>query len=486
LVSILIGLVSAKGKAVLLGPHGVGIAVLLQSLLGLPVLIASLGIGTGLVRTIAAATAEGRGSEAAALRRAAWLLRAILGSTTVLVLFLFREPITRLILGDARYSFPFAIVLLGVVFAFAADIQTSLLNAYHRVAALAKVGIVSPAIATVLSLAIIWVWRLQGIAPALAVTSVVGFLVCGYFLWKEGPRNQVAPTSKQVWSAATSLMAFGGPYTASLLVGSGVQLVLPIIVLHTLGTSSVAFYMASVAIAGTYMGFLLAAMGQDYYPRVSAARHRPSELVRLVNEQMRLILILVAPMILALLAVAPYLIPIVYTRAFGPAVTVLEWQLAGDMLKFMSWTMSIVVLARCSSLMFFVVELMGGSVYLFSSWSGMHLYGLAGLGASWVVLYAVYFAIVWFVVRREIPFVWTIENKWMMAAAVVAVLIAKLASVPGVEPLRLGVTSCCAVGAALMSFHILRQELGIDWFRRARSLLTKNGGAAPTEHKDIA
>src|SRR5947209_8499677 len=59
LVSILVGLVSAKFSALLLGPSGVGYMGLLQSTLSLVVLVAGMGgISAGLVRAGARARAE--------------------------------------------------------------------------------------------------------------------------------------------------------------------------------------------------------------------------------------------------------------------------------------------------------------------------------------------------------------------------------------------------------------------------------------------
>src|SRR5256885_4249888 len=84
-VSILMGLVSAKVSAVLLGPGGLGYMGLLQSLLGLSGLIAGMGVGTGLVRAGARALAEHDARQEAALRAGAWRLCWGLGGLAFLL-----------------------------------------------------------------------------------------------------------------------------------------------------------------------------------------------------------------------------------------------------------------------------------------------------------------------------------------------------------------------------------------------------------------
>src|SRR5262249_51489941 len=141
---------------------------------------------------------------------------------------------------------------------------------------------------------------------------------------------------------------------------------------------------AALSVSGVYLGFLLTAMAYDYYPRVSAASGRPAELVQLVNQQHRLVMLLAGPMILGALALAPYLIPLIYTPNFAPAVDIVEWQLIGDLFKFSSWTMGFIILVRSGSTTLFLVELLSGVNILVGSWVGMRFFGLPGLGIGFL------------------------------------------------------------------------------------------------------
>src|SRR5258708_4029988 len=95
IVSILLGMVSAKVLALYLQPAGYGFYGLLQSFVGLTTLIAGLGMATGLVRLGAAAAKRNDEKAMANLRGGAWLLFAGIGSIALALLIGFRVLLGR-------------------------------------------------------------------------------------------------------------------------------------------------------------------------------------------------------------------------------------------------------------------------------------------------------------------------------------------------------------------------------------------------------
>ena len=461
-VSILFGLVSAKVTAVILEPAGFGFYALLQSFLGLAGLVTGMGIATGLVRNGAAAVARDDQLTIASLRRASWVLSYGLGALALLVFALFRGTISRLVLGTSKHAPTILLMGIALVFLIAGGIQSGTLNAYHRVEALAKCNVASPALSATWCITSFLIWGGRGIVPAVIGASIVSWMVSRYFFRREVGPLRVQPTSRDVQRKAWSLLRFGGPYTASMLVGAGVQQALPMIVLHLLGKESVGYYKAATAISLSYLGFLTAAMALDYYPRVSAVKDQPRALVGLINEQHRLVMILAVPMILGTLALLPYAVPIVYSRKFVPTVVILEWQLMGDLFKFSSWTMSFAILARCRSSVFFLTESMGGLANIVTLWLAVRWFGLAGLGISFLVSYIIYYAVVWVIIRREIHLVWTAGNKMMMLASVAAALLVRALPSTSLANLRSPTALLLALLAGAWSLHTVwgHKEIG--------------------------
>ncbi len=458
IVSMIVGVVSAKAWALLLGPAGLGEMGLIQGLLGLATLAGAMGIGNALVREGAHALGAGEKDRAAALQTASWVAAGAFGGAASLLLILLRVPIARLMLGTASEADSVVLVALALLPSQAGTILTSILNAHHRVGSLAKVAIANSLLAAGTTILLVWRWRVHGIAPAVLVSALVTCGSCWLFLRRAGYRTAARVPLAEVWPAARSLVRFGAPYTVSMLVGTGMQWVLPSVVLHTLGRENVGYYRAAMAIAVTYLGFLVTAMGQDYYPRVSAARDRPEALVDLVNQQHRLVLLTAVPIILAALALAPVILTLIYSPKFVPAADVLEWQLIGDIFKFAAWAMSFVVLARCGSLTFFFTELTGGATLLGASWLCMRWYGLSGLGIGFLVVGVVYYLLMWAILRHSIGLRWTAENGRMLVVAAVAAGGIHFARLAGPAAFRLAAPLALVAILGLVNIRTLIRE----------------------------
>jgi PST family polysaccharide transporter len=274
------------------------------------------------------------------------------------------------------------------------------------------------------------------------------------------PAPSHRPTRREVIAAARALLGFGAPYAASMVAGAGVLMIVPVMVLAQIGGAEVGFYRAAAAISINYMGVLIAAMAQDYYPRVSAVHDQPEALARLINDQLRLVLLLGGPAILATLALVPFLLPLVYSSQFAPAGELLEWQLIGDLFKFSGWTMSFVILARMSGKAFFLTELFGGALLLLGSWLGMRWFGLAGLGMAFMIAAIASCALAWLVLRRNMGMRWSGQNKLLFLTFALAMIVVRVLPQIGLIALRTPVALALAMLLGGLSLYLIWGEVG--------------------------
>ena len=156
-----------------------------------------------------------------------------------------------------------------------------------------------------------------------------------------------------------------------------------------------------------YISFVLAAMGADYYPRLTALINDHEAATRLVNEQTEIALLLSAPVFIAMIGLAPWIIQLLYSSAFLPSVVVLRWQILGDVLKVASWPLGFVLLATGAGKTFLwtetlVLVLMGSLVAGLSSLVGLQITGIAFLAC-----YAVYLPLVYLLAWKHLAFKWT-------------------------------------------------------------------------------
>jgi len=455
-ITIFVGLASAKVMALILQPTGYGYYGLLQSVVAVASLLTGMGLATGLVRQGASAASRNDQEAITSLRNGAWALFWSMGAVSMAALILFRGPLSRLCGVNHPNTMP--IIGLAILFTIGTNIQTGMLNTYHRVEALGTYAVVNSVVCAMVAVAAVLIWHSGGILVAVVVGAVVSWAVSRALLHRHVGGSVSRFFRKETLTAAWSLAQFGGPFTVSTMVGTGVQLALPILIFHLLSTESVGYYKASAAVAVGYLGFLVTAMGQDYFPRLSAVKDNPKALVELINEQHRLVMLLAVPIILGTLALVPYLIPLVYSRKFYPAVAILEWQLIGDIFKFSSWTMSYAILARCKTSIYFLTESLGGITTLITTWVGVRLFGLPGLGIASLMMFVIYYGLTWVVIRREVPLVWTASNKKMLALAVLAAAIIRALPSTRFAAFRTPVALMLAGAATIFSGIVLYRQ----------------------------
>ena len=457
-VSIVVGLVSSRILASILHPSGYGYYGLLQSFVLVASMFVGMGVATGLVRLGASAAKENDHVRMAALCGGAWMLVAALGIPVLIVMLIFRKELSIWALGSADHAGAMAVMVLTLLFTVALNVQNGILNAWHRVEALATYGIVNSIFNAGAPVLCVLFWKERGVVPGVLLGAILGWMASRFFLYRAVGKSSAHPTWDEKFKAARQLFSFGIPYVVSYTAGQGVTLAMPMVVVHLLDAEGVGYYKAASAIAVSYLSFLVTAMAQDYYPRISSVREQPHAMVTLINEQTRLIMLLAAPVILFTLALVPFIVPILSSRRFMPTSDILEWQLIGDLFKFSSWTLSYAILARCKPSVYLLTESFNGLVTISCTWLAVHQFGLQGLGIGFIASTLLYFIFVWVVLRREIPLIWSRQNKQLLFLAVGAAAIVRGLSFTSLEPCRLAIALVLAFLFGAYSLRMLWQE----------------------------
>jgi PST family polysaccharide transporter len=460
-VCILAGVVSAKALAVLVGPDGVGMNGLLFSITALGAMFVGLGLSTGLVRLGAEAASAGDEAAVAALYRAAWRLFWLLGGPGLALAITLREPIAQLMLGSADYAGDVVLMAVAAGFTLAAGIRTGLINAHHRVSALARLTVVHILLATTSTVLIVGAIGAVGIAWAILAGSVLNWALAGAWLRRELPAMATPRDPIAERAALGKLVAFGVPFTGSLVVGSGVGYMLPLLVLHDLGPAAVGLYRAATAILERQIGLLTNAFVFDYGPRLMSERD-PARIAAMVDSQLRMVLLIAVPVVLALLAVAPVLLPLLYTAEFAPGVGLLQGLLLGALFKLPAWAIGTAVMMHCETRVYFLLELVGGASLLALSAAALGLFGLPGLGVAYALASALYLLVSVLMLRARLGYRTSRGNRQRLATSVLVatgLLVVPLSTEGGIV---LGLTF--ALAAAAYSFTRLRHDLARERF----------------------
>ena len=408
-LNIGIGIVRTKAMAMLLGPGGFGLFGIYGSIVDLTQAIAGMGINSSGVRQIAEAVGsgnDGRIARAAAVLRRTSIVLGILGAALLVV---FCKPISGLTFGSTQHAGAVALLSVAVLFRLVSAGQGALIQGMRRIADLAKMGVLSAFFGAVLGIPLVYFFGEQGVA--LSLVSVAAMTIVTSWWYSRKIRIPILPvTASQVGQEAAALLKLGFAFMASGLLTMGVAYVIRIAVLRKVGFEATGLYQSAWTLGGLYVGFILQAMGADFYPRLTASAENNVECNRLVNEQTLVGLLLAGPGIIATLTFAPLVIALFYTAKFGAAVPILRWICLGATLQVVTWPMGFIIVAKGKQGIFFLAELTWAVVALAMAWSCIRSFGLNGAGIAFFGSYVFHGILIYPIVRSLSSFRWSRIN----------------------------------------------------------------------------
>ena len=406
-INILVGLLRTKVVAVLLGPTGVGLIGLFQNLMGAASTAASLGFGNAGTRQIAEATVRDDAHAVAAARRALFWGTLVLAVVGAGIFWQLRGVLAERVMGDVHFTDTIGWLSPGVALAIASGSQGALLNGMRRIGDMARVSVWSALLSTVLGIGALWLWGWGGVLAFVLSAPLASFLL-GHLYVARLPRVQASPASlSMLMKEWRLLVTLGAAFMVAGLAGTLGQLLVRTLVQRDLGTEALGHFQAAWAISMTYIGFVLTAMGTDYYPRLTAAIRDHAAVNRMVNEQTEVVLLLAGPVFVAMIGLAPWVIDLLYSSRFAEAAAILRWQVLGDIVKVASWPLGFIILAAGDGRTFMLTESFTVLVFAGLTWLGIPLFGIQATGMAFLGMYLVLLPLVHWLARRRTAFTWT-------------------------------------------------------------------------------
>jgi PST family polysaccharide transporter len=410
-LKIAIGVVRTKVMAVLLGPAGMGLMGTYSSISDLTQSVAGMGINSSGVRQIAEAAGSGEmeriGRTAAVLRRVSLLL-GLLGA---LALVVFCRPLARVSFGTNERASAVALLSIVVFLQTISAGQGAFIQGLRRISDLARMGVLGVLYGTLISIPLVYCLGERGILPSLIGIAAMSIVTSWWY-----SRKVKVPVPSLSWievrREASDLLKLGFAFMASGFLMMGAGYVIRIMVLRKAGLDAAGLYQSAWNLGGVYVGFILQAMGADFYPRLTAVCKDDAQCNRLVNEQAQISLLLSGPGVIATMTFAPVVIALLYTAKFMAAVEVLRWFCLGLTLQVVAWPMGFIVVARNEQKIFIATEIAAVSVQVGLAWLFIDHFNknAVGAGISFFGLYLWHTLLIYFIVRRLTGFRWSSAN----------------------------------------------------------------------------
>lgn len=422
IISIFLRIVRTKFLAVLLGPAGIGLFGIYDSIACVASTVAGMGIQTSGVRQTAEATATDDQKKIAqtiiTLRR----ISLFLGILGMLLLILLSTPISLLTFGNTEYASDIRLLSVTLLFGAVSAGQSALIQGLRRIGDLAKLSVLGALFGTVLSIPIIYLWGQKGIVPFLIAVAAMSILTSWWYARKI-EITHIRMGWAEIWVEAGTLLKLGIVFMITAVMTTGTMYLVRVLVIRQLDLDAAGLYQAAANLSILYVGFILDAMGKDYYPRLIAVAQDNAACNRLVNEQAEVGFLLAVPGILATLTFAPIVIYLFYSAKFIAAYEILRWQILGILLRVASWPMGFTIIAKGKMKLFFWTELLANAVLLGLTWQGIVYFGLPGTGMAFFGMYLCYWFLIFGVVKRMTGFTWSTANVRLGLFTIAAIII---------------------------------------------------------------
>ena len=371
------GFIRAKAIAVILGASGVGLIGIFNAFSGNVSSFAGWGLGTSGVRLIAGAPEEEKPAKVAAVRRMGWTL-SLLGLALALILF---WPVGSVTFASTKYALEMAIVALAVPCVIASSAWSAMLQAAGKIASLAKVQVSGALTGLLLGLPAIYFWGTIGIALSIFLAAAVP----AFILWRAARSESLAGSVASAESGdIRQLVSLGGALMVVAWLGQLSAYAVRLAIVRFDGLDAAGYYQAAYAISGSLPGFVFAAMGADFFPRVAAAKDE-AEADELTDKQIQAAMLLGLPLIAGLMAAGHAVIRLLYADTFTPSVGLLTWMTWGVFVRLFTWPIGFRLLARGSSKRLIVIEAIASLAMAVAPIIMMHYFGLVGAGVGFLL-----------------------------------------------------------------------------------------------------
>lgn len=387
---IIINIIRSKAIAVLLGPVGIGVYSLLNTTISMVGSFTNLGLGSSAIKNVAAANATNDRTRIAIVvtvfRKLVWFT-GLLGSAVTLI---FSSLLSKLTFGNTDYTFAFVFISITLLLNQISVGQRVILRGTRQLKFMTQSGIIGSLFGLIMSLPLYYLYGIKGIVPTIIITSVTALLLSSYFSNKV-KIDKIYVNFSTLKNEGREMISMGIMLSLSGTLSLATSYLLRIFISNTGGVDQVGLFSAGFAIINSYVGMVFTAMSTDYYPSLSGIAHDNKLASKLINEQSEMALLILAPIIVVFIVFNNYIVTILYSNKFTDIYGMLQWSALGMFFKTGSWAIGYLLLAKSASKIFFWNELISNIYFLILNIVGYKLFGLEGLGISFLIGYLLYF-----------------------------------------------------------------------------------------------
>lgn len=457
LLSSAVGMVRSKLLAVLLGPAGVGLYAQLQTVQDFLAQAVPMGLQLGALRYIAQHRATDRTLVPRYVSTASKAFLC-LSAATVAVCLIFLKPLATFTLNDTAKYLYLVPALLAVPFIIQSQLWLLYLRAGLEIKSFSAANILNYVVGLVLCVPLVLLWRVEGAAVVLLLMSVAGYAVARGFAERSMDKELKREIREAPFDLAVlrNLMRFGMSNLPVFVLGMGLPLVLRTAIIKDSGLTANGIFQALWAMSAMFSNLPFNTVGMYLLPRLCQLS-KPEEFNLEVNKAMKVTLLLTTFGILTILLSRDFLVRLLFSKRFLPAIDLFPFQMMGDVCKAVVMTVQLPLLQQERFRARNLMNLLQHGVFyavMFAAPTGQRMQGaVVGNAVCWGLMLPVTLGYMYWLNKYTFD-----KDNWRLFAS-------SLIAVPIVAFLPLDSVEWRVVGVAIALLWIAVAVRRSDWLR---------------------
>ncbi len=391
IIKILNGFVIVKIIAIYVGPSGLALISQFQNFITVLMTFGTGAINTGVIKY----TAEYRDEikEKKKLWSTALHISLIGTLISAVLLILFHNQFSLLLLKDEKYGLIFIVFALTLIFYTLNSLLLAILNGQKEIKKLIIINIISSFIGLFLTGALAYFYGLYGALLSYVLGQSVVFLVTIAFVFKNNWFNLQMFVGKIDKEYLKRLGKYASMAVVAVLTATATKMLIRDYLGESISWNDAGYWDGVSRISDVYLMLIITTLSIYYLPRLSEIKE-DSELRKEIFSAYKIILPLVIILAIAVYLLRDIAITLLFTEEFMPMRDLFAYQLFGDVLKIASWLLSYLMVARAMTKIFIYTEIFSAVSYIILSVIFIKYFGLIGVTMAFALNYFLYLIII--------------------------------------------------------------------------------------------
>lgn len=410
IVNIVIGILRTKLFAVFLGPTGVGLLGLFQSIVDIIKNVTGLGLNVSAVKFVAEANAEKDNELVSAIIAILKKWGIITGLAGTIITISLNAPLSEFTFGNSLYRFPIIALSTTLFFTSVAQMYLGILQGLREMKHFVLASVWGYLLGFLITIPMVYFGGQNSVVYVIIINSVTLFLSTNYYFRKIKYRY-IKNSFSEVLRKGKKIVQLGSYMTFTTIVATLTLYIIRQYILTHDSMEGVGIFQASWSLAIIYIGIISNAMGADYYPRLAMISDNDSRLNILTNEQTMVTLLIGSPVVILMLLFMPVSVRILYSESFLEGLSIFQWMIIGVFSKLLTQPLGYVLLVKEKGIKYIVSSSSWYVGYILCVIFTWKLWGIETLGISFLLVSLLDIVITYFLAYQTIHFLWSRGNK---------------------------------------------------------------------------